>query len=235
MPKTTILIVEDDQHLSKLIQYNFEKSGFQCVAVTNAEAGLAHLDQQTVDLILLDIMLPEMDGFEFCRMIKQDKKQSHIAIIMLTAKSEEIDRIVGFELGVDDFVPKPFSIRELILRAKAVLKRGKQEEESNEVLSIDQLTIDIPRHKVTVCGKEITLTHIEFKLLLTLLKRKGKVQSRDTLLDDVWDIEADVTTRTVDTHIRHLRQKLGSMEKWIETIRGLGYRFSEEKSLEKSH
>jgi len=236
MPKTKVLVVEDDQHLSKLIQYNFEKSGFQCTAVVSAEAGLAHLDQHQVDLILLDVMLPEMDGFEFCRTIKQDRKQSQIAIIMLTAKSEEIDRIVGFELGIDDFVPKPFSIRELILRAKAVLKRGKEEQDkADEVLAIDQLKIDIPRHKVTVCGKEITLTHIEFKLLLTLLQRKGKVQSRDTLLDDVWDIEADVTTRTVDTHIRHLRQKLGPMEKWIETIRGLGYRFAEEESSEENH
>lgn len=235
MSKTKVLIIEDDQHLSKLIQYNFEKSGFRCAVVTSAEEGLKSLEQGMVDLILLDIMLPEMDGFEFCKRIKQDKKQSQIAIIMLTAKSEEIDRIVGFELGVDDFVPKPFSIRELILRAKAVLKRGKEEKNTDEILSIDQLTIDIPRHKVTISGKEITLTHIEFKLLLTLLKRKGKVQSRNTLLDDIWDIEADVTTRTVDTHIRHLRQKLGTMEKWIETIRGLGYRFAEEEPFEEDH
>lgn len=229
MPKPKVLIVEDDRHLSQLIQYNFEKSGFRCIAVTSAEEGLRSLEQGTVDLILLDIMLPEMDGFEFCRRIKQDHKRSQIAIIMLTAKSEEIDRIVGFELGVDDFVPKPFSIRELILRAKSVLKRGNKEQDTDEVLSIDQLTIDIPRHKVTISKKEVTLTHTEFKLLLTLLQRKGKVQSRNTLLDDVWDIEADVTTRTVDTHIRHLRQKLGTMDKWIETVRGLGYRFAEEE------
>ena len=237
MPKTKILVVEDDQHLSKLIQYNFEKSGFQCIVAASAEDGLTHLEPHPVDLILLDIMLPEMDGFEFCRKLKQDRKQSHIPIIMLTAKSEEIDRIVGFELGVDDFVPKPFSIRELILRAKAILKRGKKstEAEKEETLGIDRLTIDIPRHRVTVSGKEITLTHIEFKLLRTLLQRKGKVQSRDTLLDDVWDIEADVTTRTVDTHIRHLRQKLGTMGKWIETVRGLGYRFAEEDRLRKNH
>ncbi len=227
MAKTRVLIIEDDKHLSKLIQYNFEKSGFQCFVTESAEDGLTYLDHHWVDLILLDVMLPEMDGFEFCKTIKQNQKQSGIPVIMLTAKSDEIDRIVGFELGIDDFVPKPFSIRELILRAKAVLKRGKADQEEAEILSIDQLMIDIPRHRVTVAGQEITLTHIEFKLLLTLLQRKGKVQTRDTLLDDVWNIEADVTTRTVDTHIRHLRQKLGSMEKRIETVRGLGYRFSE--------
>lgn len=229
MSKTNVLIVEDDRHLSNLIHYNFEKAGFQCTIAESAEAGLAYLKQDSPGLVLLDVMLPEMDGFEFCKTLKQDPVYAKIPIIMLTAKSEEIDRIVGFELGIDDFVPKPFSIRELILRAKAVLKRGK-ETQSDEILTIDELTIDIPRHRVTVAGEKLTLTHIEFKLLMTLLQRKGKVQSRDTLLQDVWDIDSDVTTRTVDTHIRHLRKKLGPMEKWIETVRGLGYRFSEDAS-----
>lgn len=227
MSKTKVLVIEDDAHLSKLIQYNFEKAGFQCTVMASAEKALTHLRQYAADLILLDVMLPEMDGFEFCRTLKQDHHQAKTPIIMLTAKSEEIDRIVGFELGIDDFVPKPFSIRELILRVRAVLKRGNEEKPEEEILSIDQLKIDVPRHRVTVDEKEITLTHIEFKLLLTLLQRKGKVQTRETLLEDVWDIEADVTTRTVDTHIRHLRQKLGEMDQWIETVRGLGYRFSE--------
>ncbi len=229
MPKTKLLIVEDDQHLSKLIQYNFEKTGFQCFIAKSAEEGLSHLNLHSVDIILLDVMLPEMDGFEFCKTLKLNPQLSSIPIIMLTAKSEEIDRIIGFELGIDDFVPKPFSIRELILRAKAILKRGKEERLETEILATNGLKVDIPRHRVTIDNTEIILTHIEFKLLLTLIQRKGRVQSRDTLLEDVWDIEADVTTRTVDTHIRHLRQKLGSRGQLIETVRGMGYRFSEQE------
>ncbi len=227
MSKTKILIIEDDKHLSKLVHYNLEKIGFNCVTAMNAEEGLAQLNIGLIDLIVLDIMLPGMDGFQFCKEIKQDPKSAQIPIIMLTAKSEEIDRIVGFELGADDYVVKPFSIREFILRVKAVLKRGKKESPDKEILSIGELKIDIPRHRVTVADKEVMLTYMEFKLLVTLLQRKGKVQSRDILLEDVWDIEADVTTRTVDTHIRHLRQKLGEMGEQIETVRGFGYRFFE--------
>lgn len=224
---TKILIVEDDKHISKLVKYNLEKAGFDCIVTVTGEDALEVLDRESFDLIILDIMLPKMDGFETCRNIKQDKKLSNVPIIMLTAKGEEVDKVVGFELGADDYVVKPFSPRELTLRVKAILKRGKPKEEEKDILSIDKITVDIPRHKVTVDKKEITLTQIEFKLLVTLIKRKGRVQSRDTLLEDVWDIAADVTTRTIDTHIKRLREKLGKMGKFIETVRGIGYRFSE--------
>lgn len=227
MSKERILIVEDDKHISKLVKYNLEKAGFECTVATTGEKALEILDKEPVDLIILDIMLPKMDGFQACKQIKQDKKFSHIPIIMLTAKGEEVDRVVGFELGADDYVVKPFSPRELVLRLKAILKRGKSKEVTKDILIHEKLKVDIPRHKVFIDKKEKELTQMEFKLLTTLMQRKGKVQTRDRLLDDVWDIAAEVTTRTIDTHIKRLRQKLGKMGKLIETVRGIGYRFSE--------
>ncbi len=225
MLKKKILIVEDDPHIQQLLTYNLEKSGFRCFAAKDAESGLKLLTQNETDLVVLDIMLPGIDGFECCKQIKQNPRHHNVPIIILTAKNEEIDRIIGFELGADDYVAKPFSVRELILRIKSVLKRREPLNSEGELLSIGQLRIDIPRHRVTLEKKEIVLTHIEFNLLLTLVQRKGRVQSRDQLLEDVWDIESDVITRTIDTHIRHLRQKLCAMGKWIETVRGMGYRF----------
>ena len=228
MFKQKILVVEDDNHISKLVKYNLEKAGFKCIVSVSGEDALKTLDRESVDLIILDIMLPEIDGFETCRRIKQDKKLVGIPIIMLTAKGEEVDKVVGFELGADDYVVKPFSPRELILRVKAILKRGKPHEEEKDVLTIDKITIDISRHKVTVGKTEIKLTNIEFKLLLTLIQRRGRVQSRDILLEDVWDIAANVTTRTIDTHVKRLREKLGSAGSLIETVRGIGYKLVEE-------
>lgn len=228
MGQGKILIVEDDKHISKLVKYNLEKAGFDCIIAITGEDALDILDKEAIDLIVLDIMLPRMDGFEVCRIIKQDKKFLHIPIIMLTAKGEEIDKVVGFELGADDYVVKPFSPRELVLRVKAILKRSMQKDVPKEILSAGRLKVDLARYKVFIDNKEIKLTQMEFKLLTTLMGRKGKVQSRDRLLDDVWNISADVTTRTIDTHIKRLRQKLGKMGKLIETVRGIGYRFSEE-------
>ncbi len=222
-----ILVVEDDKHISKLVKYNLDKAGFDCTVTVTGEDALEVLDRDSIDLIILDIMLPKMDGFETCRHIKQDKKLTGVPIIMLTAKGEEVDKVVGFELGADDYVVKPFSPRELILRVKAILKRGKPQEEEKAVLSVDKITIDIPRHKVTVDKKEIKLTQLEFKLLVTLIKRRGRVQSRDGLLEDVWDIASEVTTRTIDTHVKRLREKMGKTGKLIETVRGIGYRFNE--------
>ncbi|MCK4810173.1 MAG: response regulator, partial [Candidatus Omnitrophica bacterium] len=164
-----ILIIEDDKHISKLVKYNLEKTGFGCVVTITGEEALHILDKEPVDLIILDIMLPKMDGFEVCRQIKQDKEFSAIPIIMLTAKGEEVDRIVGFELGADDYVVKPFSPRELVLRVKAILKRRKLPEVIKDVLEAGKLVVDISRHKVIVDKKEITLTQIEFKLLVTLM------------------------------------------------------------------
>ena len=228
MQKGKILIVEDDKHISKLVKYSLEKADFHCLVTITGEEALEVLDREGVDLILLDIMLPKMDGLETCKQIKQNKNLSDIPIIMLTARGEEVDKIVGFELGVDDYVVKPFSPRELVLRVKAILKRGKSEkEEARDVLSAGQLTVDIPRHKVIVGNKDIVLTQIEFKLLVTLMCRKGRVQSRERLLNDVWDIATEVLTRTVDTHVKSLRKKLGREGRLIETIRGVGYKFSE--------
>ncbi|HBG61741.1 MAG: DNA-binding response regulator [Omnitrophica WOR_2 bacterium GWF2_38_59] len=222
-----ILIVEDDKNISKLIKYNLEKAGFACDVSITGEDALDMLDSKPIDLIILDIMLPKMDGFETCRHIKQDKMLSSIPIIMLTAKGEEVDKVVGFELGADDYVVKPFSPRELILRVKAVVRRGKPKEEAKDILSVGEITVDVPRHKVTVDKRDVTLTLIEFKLLLLLINRKGRVQSRETLLEDVWDISSEVTTRTIDTHIKRVREKLGKSGKLIETVRGIGYRINE--------
>ena len=229
MSKETILIVEDDKNISKLIKYNLEKEGFRCLVSFDGEDAMQTLDKIPTDLIILDIMLPGIDGLEVCRRVKQDKKLSNIPIIMLTAKGEEVDKVVGFELGADDYVVKPFSPRELILRIKAILKRLKPAEIEKNLLKADKLTVDLSRHKVTIDKKEVELTNMEFKLLVTLMQRMGRVQSREKLLDDVWDIASDVTTRTVDTHIKRLREKLGKAGDLIETIRGVGYRFSEKE------
>ena len=228
MSKEQILIIEDDKHISKLVKYNADKAGYDCTVAGDGEEALDVLNKQGADLIILDIMLPKMDGFEVCRAIKQNAKLKNIPIIMLTAKGEEVDRIVGLELGADDYVVKPFSPRELILRIKAILKRGKSEESPKDVIKRGTLMIDVPKHRVTVNNKEIALTPIEFKLLVTLIERNGRIQSRDQLLSDVWEHQSDVFTRTVDTHIKRLREKLGKVGGQIETIRGLGYRFKEE-------
>ncbi|MFH2138766.1 MAG: response regulator transcription factor [Candidatus Omnitrophota bacterium] len=227
MTKQKILVVEDDKHISKLIKYNLEKAGFDCTLTITGEDALEILDRESIDLIILDIMLPKMDGFETCRQIKQNKNMAKIPVIMLTAKGEEVDKVVGFELGADDYVVKPFSPRVLILRVKAVLKRGKPQENEKDILTVDKIIVDISRHKVTVDKKEVVLTHLEFKLLVMLIKKKGRVQSRDALLENVWDMASDVTTRTIDTHIKRLREKLGKAGKLIETVRGIGYRFDE--------
>ena len=227
MIKQNILIIEDDKHISKLVNYNLEKAGYECFVVSDGEEGLKILGKHSIDLIILDIMLPKMDGFEVCRLIKQNPRLKDIPVIMLTAKGEEVDIIVCLELGADDYVVKPFSTRELILRIKAVLKRGKIEESRKDTIKRGNLVIDVPKHRVTVNNKEIELTPIEFKLLITLIERKGCIQSRDQLLADVWDMHADVFTRTVDTHIKRLREKLGKTGEQIETVRGLGYRFKE--------
>ena len=226
--KEKILIVEDDKHISKLVKYNLEKCDYECTISSTGEKALHILKEQAVDLIILDIMLPEMNGFDVCRSVKQEPSLKSIPIIMLTAKGEETDRIVGLELGADDYIVKPFSPRELVLRVKAILKRGKVEEVKKDILSIGEININIPRHEVTVKGKEVTLTPIEFKLLKTLIERQGRVQTREVLLSDVWNIYTQVDTRTVDTHIKRLRIKLGKPGNIIATVRGLGYKLKDE-------
>jgi two-component system phosphate regulon response regulator PhoB len=229
MSKEKILVVEDDKHISRLVKYNVDKSGYNCLVAEDGEEALDILGRQNIDLIILDIMLPEIDGFEVCRTLKQDIKLKNIPIIMLTAKGEEVDRIVGLELGADDYVVKPFSPRELMLRVKAVLRRKKMPESPRDIITRGALVVDTAKHKVTVYNKDVELTPIEFKLLVTLLERAGRMQSRDQLLSDVWGMHSDVFTRTVDTHIKRLREKLGKMGKLIETIRGMGYRCKEDE------
>lgn len=228
MKKECLLIVEDDKDISKLLKYNLEKAGFYCAIAFSGEDALQILDREPLDLVVLDIMLPGMDGLEVCKWMRKSEKNARLPIIMLTAKGEEVDRIVGFELGADDYIVKPFSPRELILRIKAILKRKNEEIlKEKDILVSGEIMIDISRHKVFARKKEIELTPMEFNLLVTLVKRSGRVQTREKLLNDVWDMAADVTTRTIDTHVKKLRKKLGKSGRLLETVRGVGYRFSE--------
>ncbi|MBF0485718.1 MAG: response regulator transcription factor [Candidatus Omnitrophica bacterium] len=223
-----ILIVEDDRDIARLVQYNFEKSGFSCVVFYDGAEALAYLQKRKADLLVLDIMMPGMDGLEVCRTIRADEKLKKIPVVMLTAKGEEVDRIVGLELGADDYLVKPFSPRELVLRVKAILRRGKSAEDEREILSIGVLSVDLSGHTVSVDGRTVDLSPKEFELLVLLMRRRGRVQTRENLLADVWDIHTEISTRTVDTHIKRLREKLGKPGKLIETVVGVGYRFRSE-------
>jgi DNA-binding response OmpR family regulator len=228
MSDPSILVVEDDQNLAGLLKYNLERAGYKCHLTTSGEDAIHQLSLRTFNLVLLDIMLPGIDGFEVCRRIRQHQLFRELPIVMLTAKGEEIDKVLGFELGIDDYVVKPFSPRELNLRIRAILKRERRQRmEDPEVLKSEGLEVDIGKHCVTLDGREIVLTLMEFKLLAALLKRKGQAQSRETLLSDVWDIDRTINTRTIDTHITRLREKLGQTGRIIKTVRGLGYKLEE--------
>tara|TARA_E500000331_G_scaffold323745_1_gene339545 strand:- start:410 stop:1102 length:693 start_codon:yes stop_codon:yes gene_type:complete len=222
-----ILIIEDEPDIRKTLEYNISREGYHVVSASSLVEAKSQFESDSFSLILLDLMLPDGSGLDLCRDIKSDKEKSSIPIIILTAKDDEVDKVVGFELGADDYVTKPFSVRELILRMKAVLKRGEKKSDNVEVQrQFGQLSIDTESHEVFVDNNEITLTALEFKLLCQLVDRRGRVQSRDQLLSDVWGYSAEVTTRTVDTHIKRLREKLGSMGKYVQTIRGVGYKFT---------
>lgn len=228
MAKKKILIVEDDKDIARLIQYNMDKAGYACAMAVTGEAALAALAAAPADLVMLDLMLPGIDGLEVCRSIKRDPDLKAIPVMMLTAKGEEVDRIVGLELGVDDYIVKPFSPRELVLRVKAVLRRHNTGSEPGDVLAAKDLILDKERHRVTVKGREVKLTAMEFKLLTLLMERRGRVQDREKLLTDVWGIDAEIYTRTVDTHVRRLRSKLSGAGDLIETVIGAGYRFRQD-------
>lgn len=230
MPNPLLLVVEDDRNLSKLLEFNLERAGYTCNLAESGENAFEQLSRKSYDLILLDIMLPGMNGFELCQKIKQHQLYRYIPIIMLSAKGEEIDKILGFELGIDDYVVKPFSPRELNLRIRAVLKRDRKSTKIQEILNGEGIAIDLTRHRVTSDERELELTLMEFKLLVALLKRKGEAQSRETLLSDVWDVDKNINTRTIDTHITRLREKLGDKGKLIKTLRGIGYKFEGEKA-----
>ncbi|EPR35075.1 two component transcriptional regulator, winged helix family [Alkalidesulfovibrio alkalitolerans DSM 16529] len=227
MPKDTILVVEDDEDILHLLQFNLESSGYEVVTAMDGAQALAKARRHHPELVLLDLMLPGMDGFEVCKELKKLPETAKTPIIMLTARGEEVDRIVGLELGADDYVVKPFSPREIILRVKAILRRGKPEKPSRQMWKRDGLAVDMDAHRVEVDDEEIQLTATEFKLLAELIRSQGRVQTRDQLLNSVWGYEFDGYARTVDTHVRRLRQKLGAHAGLVETVRGVGYRFKE--------
>jgi len=229
LAREKILVVDDESDILSLVQYNLEKEGFKVITASDGQEALRRIASELPQAIILDLMLPQIDGLEVCRQIKRNEATSGIPVIMLTARGEEIDRVVGFELGADDYITKPFSPRELILRLKAILKRFSLREEPAKRLILGDLVIDWDRHQVRVAGEEIGLTHTEFKLLTTLAGRKGRVQTRDRLLADVWNYDPDIDSRTVDTHIKRLRSKLGKWGEAVETVRGVGYRFREEE------
>ena len=222
-----ILVIEDEPDIRKTLEYNLSREGYD-VAVCGTLQEAKKLLEPSLSLLVLDLMLPDGSGLDLCREIKKNSLLSNIPIIILTAKDDEVDRVVGFELGADDYVTKPFSVRELILRVKAVLKRG--EVNKPELVEVERqfgdLSIDVDSHEVHVNSELVVLTALEFKLLKQLVDRRGRVQSRDQLLSDVWGYSSEVTTRTVDTHIKRLREKLGPMGKYVQTIRGIGYKFS---------
>ena len=222
-----ILIIEDEPDIRKTLEYNISREGYEVVSASSLSEGRQKLESASFTLLLLDLMLPDGSGLDLCRELKQDKSLSAMPVIILTAKDDEVDKVVGFELGADDYVTKPFSVRELILRVKAVLKRGARQSDNMEVQrQFGQLKIDVDSHEVFVNDELVSLTALEFKLLRQLVDRRGRVQSRDQLLSDVWGYSSDVTTRTVDTHIKRLREKLGDMGKYVQTIRGVGYKFT---------
>ena len=222
--KQRILVVDDEPDVLELVEYNLSGAGFSVITASDGAEALAKIRTHQPDLVILDVMMPEMDGTELCKLLRRDPATADIPIILLTARAGEIDRVLGFELGADDYVTKPFSPRELVLRVKSLLRRGQISEEKSEVMTFGDLIIDIPRHQVTVKGSVVSLTATEFKLLTTLAHRRGRVQSRDTLLRDVWGYQEAIDTRTVDTHMRRLREKLGVAADCLDTVRGVGYR-----------
>ena len=223
-----VLIIEDEPDIRKTIDYNLSKESFQVVQAGSIAEGEKSISDNSPDVIILDLMLPDGSGLTLCRDIKSDDKTKHIPVILLTAKADEVDRVIGFELGADDYVTKPFSVRELILRVKAILKRGTSESTKDDAdeFIFGELKLNLDAHQVFIQDNEIAFTALEFRLLKHLIDRRGRVQSRDQLLEEVWGYSAEVTTRTVDTHIKRLREKLGSMGKYVQTIRGVGYKFS---------
>ena len=229
MSNDKILLVEDEPDLLNTLSFNFESEGFKVAKALNGKEAMKFLeDDDSISLVILDLMLPDMSGLDICRHIRATDNLKDILVIMVTAKGEEVDRVVGFEVGADDYVVKPYSVRELLLRVGGMLKRSSKENQSNDkdLVEYEDLKIDNDKHKVYLSDEKISLTSKEFKLLKHLLLKADKVQSRDNLLEKVWGYNNDVTTRTVDTHIKRLRSKIGKYGDKIETIRGEGYLFN---------
>lgn len=229
MARNRVCIVEDEPDIAEVLRYNLEKEGFETDLTHRGDTALEAIRQHPPDLLILDLMLPGLDGLELTRLLKRDPIACRIPIVMLTARGEEVDRIVGFELGADDYIPKPFSPREVVLRVKAILRRmepGPSGEQ--EVLRLGGIELDVGGHRLRVEGSEVPLTATEFRLLKLLLERAGRVQTRGQLLSDVWGYAEDIDSRTVDTHIRRLRRKLGPEAERVETVIGVGYRLQPE-------
>ncbi|NOS70009.1 MAG: response regulator transcription factor [Verrucomicrobia bacterium] len=225
--KQKILIVDDEPEAVELVEFNLRQAGFETIRAMDGNEALKKAKSQVPALIVLDVMLPEVDGMEVCKLLRRDPVTAKVPIIMLTAKASEIDRVLGLEFGADDYVTKPFSPRELVLRVKKLLQRGATTSGKQETMRFGDLLIDLPKYLVSWKGKAIELTATEFKLVTVLAERAGRVQSRDALLRDVWNYDATIDTRTVDTHMRRLREKLGPAAKHLDTVRGVGYRFVE--------
>ena len=221
--KSSILIVDDEPDITRLIAWNLQQAGHQTAVVHTAHDALDAIDRSIPDLVILDLMLPDLSGTEVCRRLKQNPSTRALPVVMVTARDTEFDRVVGFELGADDYVLKPFSVRELVLRIEAVLRRV-QPQENAATLEYAEIAVNFTSHRVEVEGEEIHLTRSEFDLLATILKGSGKVFTREELLDKVWGMQAEVLDRTVDVHIMRLRKKLGEAGGHIETVRGVGYR-----------
>ncbi len=229
MSKRQILVIDDEKDIVKLLQYNLEKEGYQVLTALTGEDGLETARAKKPDLVLLDLMLPGVDGLEVCRLLRADVRTSSVPVIMLTAKGSEIDQVVGLELGASDYISKPFSVKVLLARIKNIFRTRGSEKEVSPVLKAEGIVLDRERHQVTVLGKEAVLTKLEFNILAFLMENRGKVFSRDKILDSVWQGESFVVDRSVDAHVKSIRQKLGKRRDLIETVRGAGYRFADEK------
>lgn len=222
-----ILVVDDEPDALELIKFNLKAAGYDVATAADGEEALKKARALLPSLIILDVMLPEVDGLEVCKILRRDPRVSATPIIMLTAKAAEIDRVLGLELGADDYLTKPFSPRELVLRVKRLLRSDPAAVKQDEIV-LKELRLDVPRHQATVRSRAVDLTATEFKLLTVLAQRRGRVQSREQLLQDVWEYDNLIDTRTVDTHMRRLREKLGPAARYLDTVRGVGYRFIEE-------
>jgi DNA-binding response OmpR family regulator len=227
--KPKILVVDDEPDALEVLGFKLKEAGYIPLFAKDGVRALAAARDERPALIVLDLMLPEIDGLEVCKILRRDPATAMIPILMLTARAAEMDRVIGLELGADDYVTKPFSPRELVLRIKKLLVRVKNADEPVSQLRFGELEVDVPRHTVTVAGNAIALTATEFKLLEILARRRGRVQSRERLLQDVWGYDNPIDSRTVDTHMRRLREKIGDAARFLETIRGVGYRFVSEE------
>jgi two-component system phosphate regulon response regulator PhoB len=227
--KPKILVVDDEPDALEVLGFKLKESGYTPIFAKDGARAITAARDERPALIVLDLMLPEVDGLEVCKILRRDPATAMIPILMLTAKASEMDRVLGLELGADDYVTKPFSPRELVLRIKKLLARVKAADDPVAQLRFAELEIDVPRHRVTISDQEITLTATEFKLLELLARRRGRVQTRERLLQDVWGYENPIDSRTVDTHMRRLREKMGDTARFLETIRGVGYRFVAEE------